>query len=143
MDVATKLNYELVNSIKDHYFFGKIQKTSNKYFIFDRIIDEDNFILITSNVRYFWNKETFVLIVDNDKVVYLKDWQVIPVRNWREGVEGFAVKLNRKYFKVYKYSFEFDDVYFEKEDTFDDLFEIAKEQHEKQMSISINKKWRS
>lgn len=109
------------------FFFGEdVKKTSNKYFKFKRVNDEDNIIIITSNIKVL--KGNFVLLVDNNKGVYLKDWQVRKVHNYYNGIVGYAVKLNRKYFKPYEFKFEFEDMAFEKENTFDDLLEVAKEQ---------------
>ena len=68
------------------------------------------------------------MIVDNDKAVYLKDWQVKPVHSFSEGMSGWAVKLNRKYFKPYTFKKPFDDYSFDKQDDFDSLLKTAKKQ---------------
>ena len=114
-------------------FFGEIEFKSNKYFTFNNVIDEDNFIIITNNITVV--KDSLVLIVDNNKCVYLKEWNVCPVMNYYEGVYAFAVKLNRKYFKTYTFKSDFKCVTFDQEDTFDSLMEVAKEQQEAQMQI--------
>lgn len=61
-------------------FFGEIKHTSNKYFTFNRIINDDEIIIITSNIKII--KDTPVLVVGNNKAVYLKDWLIREVRNY-------------------------------------------------------------
>ncbi|WP_289068899.1 hypothetical protein [Faecalibaculum rodentium] len=109
-------------------FFGKVENKSNKRFQFDGSAHKnpDEITIITGNVRRF--KDGFVMPVGNNKLVYLKDWQVLPVYNHEEIGNAEAVKLNRKYFKTYTWKSEFEDFYFENEDTFDSLAELAKEQ---------------
>ena len=116
------------------FFFGETKKMSNKYFSFKRFIDDDNIIIITNNIKTI--KGSFVMLVDNNKAVYLKDWQVRPVHNYGAGINAYAVKLNRKYWKVYTFKTDFDDMAFEKEETFDDLVTIAKEQDIENMPIA-------
>lgn len=108
------------------FFFGDTEWRSNKYFKFDHVKDNDNIILVTNNIKAI--KGNFVMIVDNDKAVYLKDWQVKPVHSFSEGMYGWAVKLNRKYFKPYTFKTSFDDYSFDKQDTFDSLLKTAKKQ---------------
>ena len=116
-------------------FFGEVKQKSNKYFTFNHYVDDDNVIIVTNNIKYI--KGNPVLVVDNNKVVYLKDWLVEPVRNYYNGIYAYATKINRKFFKVYTFKNDFEDMAFEKETTFDDLVEIAKEQDEKNMSIAL------
>lgn len=120
---------EYIKSRKEkdlEFFFGEVTKKSNKYFEYNSIIDEDNIIIITNNIKTI--KGNMVMIVDNNKAVYLKDWQVRRVHNFYNGVSAFAVKLNRKYFKPYTFRFDFEDMAFEQEETFDSLKECATEQ---------------
>lgn len=121
---------DYIKSLKQknlEFFFGKsVKKVSNKYFTFDHVIDNDNIIIVTNNIKLI--KDSYVLIVGNNKAVYLKDWQVRPIRNYWEEVNAYAVKLNRNFFKTYTFRNNFDDFYFEKEETFDDLKEIASTQ---------------
>jgi len=105
------------------FFFGEVKKKSNKYFEYNSIIDDDNIIIITNNIKVL--KGSYVMLVDNNKGVYLKDWQVRPVHNFYNGMSAYAVKLNRKYFKPYTFKFNFDDMAFTQEDTFDSLKECA------------------
>ena len=118
------------------FFYGEdVRKVSNKYFEFKRVIDNDNIIIITNNIRVI--KDSYVLVVGEKKAVYLKDWQVRRVSNYYEDLEAYAVKLNRKYFKTYNFKNEIDqDLYFEKDNNFDDLLELAKIQDERNISIT-------
>ena len=52
-------------------------------------------------------------------------------------IYDYAVKLNRKYWKVYTFKSDFEDIFIEKEATFDDLVEVAKEQNNKNMPIAL------
>lgn len=109
--------------------FGEVDQYSKKRFGFDgsKHKDPDVITIITGNVRRF--KDDYVLVVDNNKVVFLKGWQIAPIYCNELGMNAFAVKLNRKYFKPYTWkASEFTDFLFEKEDTFDSLAETAKEQ---------------
>lgn len=118
------------------FFYGEdIRKVSNKYFEFKRVIDNDNIIIITNNIRVI--KDSYVLVVGEKKAVYLKDWQVRRVSNYYEDLEAYAVKLNRKYFKTYNFKNEIDpELYFEKDNDFNDLLELAKLQDERNISIT-------
>lgn len=102
-------------------FFGEIKHTSNKY--------------VTSNIKII--KDTPVLVVGNNKAVYLKDWLIREVRNYNLDIYDYAVKLNRKYWKVYTFKSDFEDIFIEKEATFDDLVEVAKEQNQKNIPIAL------
>lgn len=117
-------------------FFGKVEHKSNKYFTFNHYINDDEAIIITSDVKYI--KGNPVLIIANNKAVYLKDWLLMPVRNYDNNVYGYAVKINRKYFKPYTFKSEFEDIYIESEYTFDDLLNISKEQDKENMSIALD-----
>lgn len=116
-------------------FFGEIHHTSNTHFTFKHYQSDDEIIIVTNNVREV--KGNQVLIVSDNQAVYLKDWNVLRIMNWREGVDAFAIKLNRKYFKPYTFSRNFEDFAFETPDTFDSLVEVAKEQDAENMPIRI------
>lgn len=118
------------------FFFGDdVRKVSNKYFKFTRVIDNDNIIIVTNNIKII--KDSYVLVVGEKKAVYLKDWQVRGVRSYYEDIDAYAVKLNRKYFKTYTFKNEIDpDLYFEKDNNFDDLLEVAKLQQEKDIRVT-------
>lgn len=127
-----------MNEKDEKWFFGdSIEHTSNKYFKFNRIVDENNIIILTNNIKVL--KGNYVLLVDNNKGVYLKDWQVRKVHNFDYGVNTYAVKLNKNYFKPYTFNFNFDDMAFEKEDTFETLVEVANEQNAE--NVKVAKGW--
>ena len=126
------------NSKDIERFFGEHTMTANQYFTFSNVQDEDNIIIITNNVKSI--KGNPVLVVGNHEVVYLKDWNIVPVMNWEKGIDAWAVKLNRKYFKVYTFRTEFEDFYFKETETFDSLMEVAKEQQEKGNAFRV-KSW--
>jgi len=119
-------------------FFGEHKMVSNQYFTFNRVQDEDNIILITNNLKEI--KGNPVLVIGNNQAVYLKDWNVVPVMNYDFGVDAYAVKLSRKYFKPYTFKSEFSDFHFEQTDTFDSLLETARKQQKADMKIKI-KSW--
>ena len=118
-------------------FFGEVKNTSNKYFKFNHILNEDEIIIVTGNVKFI--KDNFVLVVGNNKVVYLKEWNIVRVHNYDLGLNAYAVKLNRKYFKTYTFKSDFEDFYFEKDDTFESLIEIAKEQNDTEIALGCTK----
>lgn len=118
-------------------FFGEVKNTSNKYFKFNHILNEDEIIIVTGNVKFI--KDNFVLVVGNNKVVYLKEWNIVRVHNYDLGLNAYAVKLNRKYFKTYTFKSDFEDFYFEKDDTFESLIEIAKEQNDTEIALGWTK----
>lgn len=122
------------NNIKR--FFGEVTKKSNKYFTFNHYINEDEAIIITNNVKKV--KGNYVLVVANNKCVYLKDWLVKPVHNYFNGIYAYAVKINRQYFKPYTFKSDFEDICIEEEYTFDDLLNVAKEQDAKNMKIALD-----
>lgn len=127
-----------MNEKDEKWFFGdSVEHTSNKYFKFNRIVDENNIIILTNNIKVL--KGNYVLLVDNNKGVYLKDWQVRKVHNFDYGVNTYAVKLNKNYFKPYTFNFNFDDMAFEKEDTFETLVEVANEQNAE--NVKVAKGW--
>ena len=120
-----------------NFFFGEnnFQKTSNKYLTFKRVLNEDEIILVTKNIKII--KDNYVLIVGNNKAVYLKDWAVKKIRNYYENIEAYAVKLNRKYFKIYTFKSNFEDFVFEKDENFDDLLKVAEEQEKENLKIAL------
>lgn len=128
-----------IKSLKENdlkFFFGEdLRQVSNKYVKFTRVIDEDNILLVTNNVKIL--KDNYVLLVDNNKGVYLKDWQVRECHNYDLGLNFYVVKLNRNYFKPYTFSFNFENMFFEKEETFDCLLEIATTQASEDMAVAL------
>ena len=116
------------------WFFGEVHQETNKYFKFKHYISDDEVIVITNNIKHI--KGNPVLVVDSNKAVYLKDWQIRKVRNFAEGVYGYAVKLNRNYFKPYTFRSDFEDMMFDEENTFDTMVQTAKQQDEVNMPIA-------
>ena len=122
---------------EDDFFFGagNREKNSNKYFTFKHVLDNDNIIINTNNVKKI--KDSFVLIVGNKEAVYLKDWQVRGVHNYSDICSNFyLVKLNRKYFKPYSFRNGFNNFCFDNTESFDDLMECAREQDEAGMKVA-------
>lgn len=118
-------------------FFGEgnRKRVSNKYYTYKHVIDNDNIIINTKNVKAI--KDSWTLIVDNNKAVYLRDFQVREAHNWNElGDDFYIVKLNRKYFKTYTFKSGFEGFSFEKENTFDDLMAVAIEQDRENMPVA-------
>lgn len=113
-------------------FFGNIHHTSNKYFMVENQVseDENEIIFITNNVRSI--KGNPVLIINNNQAIYLKDFNIVGVSvkasNGEFIGDAFAVKLNSKFFKAYTFKNDFEGVSFEEADTFESLKALAKEQ---------------
>lgn len=130
---------EYIKGVKENNlvrFFGEVEHKSNKYFTFKHVINDDEAIIITNNVKYI--KGNPVLIIANNKAVYLKEWLVQPVHNYFNDIYAYAVKINRQYFKPYTFKSDFEDICIETEYTFDDLLNIAKEQDAENMKIALN-----
>ena len=133
-------NTDWRNSIKwdeKSKFFGDISSVSNKYFyIKNQVLDDDNIIVFTNNVKAV--KGNPVLIIDNNKAVYLKDFNLngVRIKDGEQLIETYAVKLNRNYFKPYTFKSDFNDVSFDKADTFDSLKNISKAQEKTKKQIS-------
>lgn len=129
---------KFTKDLKENYaksVFGKdVQQNGNKY-LWKHYINDDEINIVTNNIQFWMNRGAYVMWVDNNKVVYLKDWQIQPIRN--EQGKAYAVKLNRAYFKPYT-TYQNDDYGFEKEDTFDDLVKVAKEQDANPQYYKIN-----
>lgn len=109
------------------FFFGEgnFKKISNKYFQFRTVLDDDNIIIFSKNLTFV--KDSAVMIVSENKAIYLKPWQYKVVETF-EGIQGFLVKINRNYFKPYTFKCCFDGFEGMNEHDFDQLLEIAKEQ---------------
>ena len=113
---------------KDNDFFygkGNLKKISNKYFQFKTVLDDDNIIIFSKNLTII--KDSPVMIVAENKAIYLKHWQYKAVETF-EGIQGFLVKINRYYFKPYTFKACFAGFEGMNEYDFDQLLEIAKEQ---------------
>ena len=119
---------------KESRFFGRYYDVSRKYFHYEHYKDDDNIIINTNNIKYI--KREPVLIVNDNQAVYVKDWNVAPIHNHDENWDGYAVRLQRKYFKPYTFRSTFDDYSFSKPDTFDSLVKVAKEQDKRNMKVA-------
>lgn len=114
------------NHVRD-LFFGQgnwhIQAGALK---FRQVLDDETIIIRTNNVTTV--KDAPVLIVGNDKAVYLKDFNIRMVH---DNVMNYRlVKLQRKYFKVYTFHRPFEGVLIEQDQGFDDLAGVARQQEE-------------
>ncbi len=121
----------------DDFFFGENNKQmkSNKYFTYKHVLDNDTIIINTNNVKQV--KDSLVLVVDNNKAVYLKNWQVRTAHNWYDTCSDmFLVKLSRAYFKAYTFKSNFEDFCFDAEQSFDDLLDVARTQDEENMQVA-------
>lgn len=133
-----------MSKFNDNYFNESICKKSNKYFTFKRYKDDDNVTIVTNNIiqlgEYGEYGEYYVLLVGENKGVWLKDWQVKECRVGQQTyLPAFTVKLSRQYFTVKDItSPKCNDFFFEKEETFDDMVELAKIQDERNEAISIS-----
>lgn len=130
---ALKSNLNPNKTVKDR-FFNNVTPVSRKYFRYDSIIDNDNIIVRTNNIAVV--KGNPVLVVDNDKAIYLKSWQVEPVKMNRGEINTYAVKLNRNFMRPYTFKSGFRDFSFKKQDTFESLKNLAKKQQKQNVSIS-------
>lgn len=130
-----------MSKFNDNYFNESICKKSNKYFTFKRYKDDDNVTIVTNNIIQLGEYgEYYVLLVGEGKGVWLKDWQVKECRVGQQTyLPAFTVKLSRQYFTVKDItSPKCNDFFFEKEETFDDMVELAKIQDERNEAISIS-----
>lgn len=118
------------------FFYGKgnTKQKSNKYFEFKRVLDDDNCIVVTNNIKTI--KGNPVMLTGNNQAVYLKDWQYREVHNYDEGINTYAVKLNRKYYKPYTFRSNFDGYSFDKNNSFDDMMDIARQQEKVNMKFA-------
>lgn len=132
-----------------NFYFGEGNwKDGNKYFTYNPIINDDEVIIRTKNIKV-WKVNpdytvTYILMVDNNKAIYLKEWQVMPVAKWYEDLGETLrfnlVKLNRKYSKVYTFQKDFENMCFDKEyQGFDDLVALAKEQAQEEFWLKKDK----
>jgi hypothetical protein len=116
-------------------FFPEYKKVTNKYFTFRRLISNDEVIIVTNNIITV--KGNPVLVVGNNKVVYLKDFNIKPVHNYYSGINAYAVRLKREYFRIYTFKKDIEDFCLDKDLDFDDMVEIAKKQDERNMQFAL------
>lgn len=118
-------------------FFGEVAKVSNKYMLIDQVQDRDNAIIMTSDVKVV--KGNMIMMTGENTAIYLKPWQFRLMENYDLGVQTFAVKLSRKYFKEYTFKSSFDDYGGERE-TFDSLWKTAAAQQRRKTKWKVGKR---
>lgn len=117
-------------------FFGHdLKMVSGNYFTFNRIKSEEEFILLTNDIKHIKGKP--VLIIAPNKGVYLFPDQVKKVSNYQLGINTYAVVLKKKYFKPWTFKFEFSGYEESKEYSYEELLEIAKEQQRENIKIRV------
>ena len=107
--------------------------TSKRSFTFKNIVNDDVVIYLTTNVRTI--KDKHILVTGEHHGVFLKDWQFKKISNHQKGINCYAVKLYRDYFKP----FSFGAISFEpatpKIEDFEDLIRQAKEQEKEHIDF--------
>lgn len=123
--------YHSIKIKKYDAFFGKDNYilSNNRFRLIKRVISDDEIIITTNNISYWKNKDQFVMWIHNNKIIYLRASQISPVYNYEALGGTYIVRLNRKYFKEYS-CFTNEALMFYKEESFDDLKLVAKEQEE-------------
>ena len=102
-------------SSNDFYFGeGNWKKISNQYIKYKSVLDENTIIIRTGNIKNI--KGNFVLLVGNNKGVYLKEWQVRPFYNCPLDISGYLVKLSRDFFKIYTFKSDCEGYSFSKDE---------------------------
>lgn len=128
---------EYVKSVKDKEitrFFGEVRRKSNKYFHFCRMVSDDVAIIVTNNLTTINGSPA--MIVGENSAVFLKDWNIVPVRMERGTMNSYAVKVDRRYYKPYTFSQPFDYTG-EEMSTFDDVLDVARMQDEADEPVAI------
>ena len=127
------MNSEIVNELKsdkrkklDKFFGQEIHMTSKWSFRFKNVIDNDTVILLTKNIRKVGNKK--VLVTGRHSGIFLKDWQILKIHDHKQGINCYAIKINRKYSKSFNFTnIDFGPVRCEMLN-FEDIVKKAKEQ---------------
>lgn len=135
-DFATFIKEKARRENERFFGEGNRKKLSNKYYTFKHVLDNDTIIINTNNVRIV--KDSLILVVGDDKAVYLKDWNVRKAHNYDWGIDFWIVKLSRAFFKVYTFKSRIDnDLMFDVDlQDFDYLLEVAKEQDKENMKVA-------
>lgn len=125
-----KRNYERKRMLDN--FFGMLNYKTHrdKGVEYKSVIDEDNIIIRTDNIRYINVDEHSVepvLIVSKNKALRLKNWQYKKVSYIKDGKRYSTniVKLKKQYFNPVWFINEFENVNFSYEDTWDNLYQTA------------------
>lgn len=137
VEIITKPSESNDKSNDYDYYFGKNnwKEQPNKYITFKHLIDDENIIIVTSNIKYFKNSGKYIMAIGNNSCIWLKEWQIKKCYNYWLDTDAHIVKLNKKYYTPYALKFTFDELNFEKDETWEDMIEIAKEQDQ------VNEKW--
>ena len=116
------------STYEDDKFFGEIILHPNKEsFVFNHNPNDYTAIPVFSKEHITDINGNKVLIVGNDKAVYLKEWQMKPVLIGKDS--GYAVKLTRNYYRPYTFKNSFSQVSIDKDlSSFDDIKKLAKSQ---------------
>lgn len=139
---------------KAQSFFGGNFTQSKGYSIsYSPVIDSDNIIFLTGDVRRVLTSEDMVasvLAIGKNKGVYLKPWQIARVKVKGEHAQAkylHLVKLNRNHFRGYYFRRRdmldkdergfFVGISDWKESTFDDLYEAALLQQKENIQVEI------
>lgn len=119
-------------------FFGEgnHKMLSNKHFQYKHVLDNDTILINTNNVRVV--KDSLILVVGDDKAVYLKDWNVRKAHNYDWDIDFWILKLSRSFFKIYTFKSRIDnDLMFDVGlQDFDYLLEVAKAQDQEKMKVA-------
>lgn len=116
----------------EHFYGPSLKMTSGNYFHFNSVLNNDEIILLTNEVKNIKGKP--VLMLSKKTGIYLKEWQIRKVCNYQKGINCYAVKLNRNFFNPYSFSINFEEVQ-NNFNTFDDICECVKEQNQENLSI--------
>ena len=123
---------------------GNYRTVNNQAIIIKSVINKDNIILRTDRVLSIKEDEyniRYIFVVGKKQFLYLKPWQFRKVKAFsyeaRKYVPCYIVKLARGNYKPYYSKEAFRDFVFNKTDTFDDLFELAKIQDNEKIQIKF------
>lgn len=104
-------------------------------------VADGDIVVFTASVRLY--KGSPVLVVGSNKVIFLRLSDIKKACESKDGeiiAEGFVVKMSKSSFdKVYSFRKDFDGFAFEKDDTFDSLSEVARQQEEDK-SVNIHRR---
>lgn len=121
--------YSLHSKKNNDFFFGENNwnRDESYRYRFTQAIDNDNIIVVSKNI--VWVKGNPILLISNQRGVYLKDWQIRTVYKdpFTSELPKYVIKLNRKFFKVYTFSNSIGECY-DNYTTFDDFLSLARQQ---------------
>lgn len=116
-------------------FFGRgnTRKISNQYRTYNPVLDNDNIILATNNIKSYRGKDgemKHVLLTGPKQGVFLNpgDLKNVVMNDGQSYYETTLAKISRDRFKPYTFKEEHKGFLFDKNESFDDLLDIAKSQ---------------